>query len=284
MPLSSVSPRVLGLLFIISWSNSLRKGHAAENQGQNEGRHSIPAAAINKHAPSPFTADNPSHSCGFNFTTRVLWSTSIGGPGSPFVAAPVLAPLLPTTPLASSSSSSGGNYVVVSAAFHGEIGVLQAANGLPLPGSRYPLHLPSATVFGSPLLHDVDADGALDVVVVTGEGVVHAFDLVDGARVADSFLIDPLRRIERKWLEATMEDAKKAFFPGLSVQSLREERMEEEEVEEEEEKALPGVTTMEPRVMASAVIVDLNLDGRAEEMIVPITYSDEGKRQEVLGT
>ena len=224
---------------------------------------------------SPPDSKNSDHgACGFNFTARVLWASSVGGPGSPFVAAPILAPLLPASPHSSSSDTT--EYLVISAAFHGEISVLAASTGLPLPGSRYPIHLPGATVYSSPVLHDVDADGSLDVVVVTGEGAVHAFDLIDGARLVDSFLIDPLHRVEKKWLEETLaaEDARKAVYPDLALRSFRGEREEDGEVEKSTSAV---VTTLHPRVMASAVIVDLNGDGRVEEMIVPVTYTDEGK-------
>ena len=74
--------------------------------------------------------------CGFNFIAGVLWSSSVGGPGSPFVASPIIVPLLPPSSVSSSSSSSAstGNYLVIAAAFHGEISVVSASTGMPLPG------------------------------------------------------------------------------------------------------------------------------------------------------
>ena len=247
---------VIFLVFLLSeWTKSSRVSHS---EGEEEGpthHESI--------QPDNSSANNP---CGFDFTARTLWSTPVGGPGSPFVAPPLLAPLLPPTATSSSSSAPSGNYLVVSAAFHGEIGVYAASDGTPLPGSRYPIHLSSSTIFSSPLLHDVDADGSLDVVVVTAEGVIYAFDLLDGTQISDIHAIRPLGLIDRKWLEETASSTeKKRVFPDLALKRVKNEG-----------EAGRKSTSLRGRVLASAVITDLNGDGRVEEMIVPVTYSDEG--------
>ena len=251
MPCASKMPSkdilILSLiLLLLSSSGDRHDGAAGE-------------AAPAKHAAAAAAAIP----CGFDLAARVLWSSPVGGPGSPFVAAPLLAPLLPSSSTgAAAASSASGSFVVVSAAFHGEIGVLSASTGRPLPGSRYPIHLPAATVYASPLLHDVDADGSLDVVVATGEGLLHAFHLVDATRVVDSFAVEPLRAVDRKWLEETAaaaEEEGKRTFPHLVVRFAADAPGGGGGGEMVHEKR---TTTMEPRVMASPVITDLNGDGR----------------------
>ena len=170
-------------------------------------------------------------------------------------------------------------------------------------GSRYPVHLPSSTIFASPILHDVDSDGALDVVVVTGEGAIYVFDLITGAQLTESFaVVDPLQRVDRKSLDdAIAEGSKKTAFPDLTLggfSSIRRQEDDDDENdrpasdEEEEEDERGGVSPkdtkkttssssktsveFQPRVLASVVIADLNADGRVEEMIIPVSYSSQG--------
>ena len=143
-----------------------------------------------------------------------------------------------------------------------------------MAGSKYPIQIPSSTVFASPLLHDIDADGSLDVVVVTAEGLVYAFDLLDGVTIFKTIAVSPITQIDRKWLKETANSAAEnedRVFPNLSLK-----RMESGMESDGDYDKTDNSSSLTGRVLASPVIVDLNSDGRVEEMIVPVTYSDQG--------
>ena len=131
MGLKTILFNALALLVIarIDGEGPIRNDDSGNSKYNNEHKNTDGSDAGRTEGESP---------CGFNFTASVLWSSSVGGPGSPFVASPILAPLLPPSSASSSSSSApSGNYLVISTAFHGEISVVSASTGLPLPGMSF---------------------------------------------------------------------------------------------------------------------------------------------------
>ncbi|KAK3608630.1 hypothetical protein CHS0354_042629 [Potamilus streckersoni] len=181
--------------------------------------------------------------CGYHFIQ--LWSAEVAH--SPFVAAPLLTDV-----------DADGSLDIVAAPVSETLTVLQADTGKPLPGTRWPAQKLDSSINSSPLQFDIDGDGLLDILFITTSGEILPFT-PSGSYIAAKHLELKPAYVLQDWYQGTI---------SASITDVQKYVVAANSNMDKEKQYVP----VDPHVMASPVIVDLNHDLRPEEMVIPVSY------------
>ncbi|CAH1792446.1 unnamed protein product [Owenia fusiformis] len=197
-----------------------------------------------------------------NYNVDILWTAEVAH--APFASSPLVA-----------DANADGQLDIISAAFTGEVTVIDGEDGLVLENSKWPVHLQDTSVHASPLQYDINFDGMLDIMITTSDGQF-LFYRHDGIEIPlKTFTLGPAY-IYKNWYK---------HDTTVKRDNIGKYLLESSDFENPDD-FLP----VDPHVLATPVVVDLNQDGRLEEMVVPVSfyfnkedYRDPEQYEEKLG-
>lgn len=167
-----------------------------------------------------------------------------------------------TAPIASTpliaDVDADGDLDIVATSFSGSVHVVQAKDGLAKQTSQWPCRLNHATIHAGPLQYDIDQNGLLDLLISTSNGKLF-FLTGNGELIQNkSYQLDSLM-VDRDWHEKQL---------AVSQENIHDYILDNPSM------ALPNIQYLEvdPHILATGVIDDLNQDGITEELVLPVSY------------
>ncbi|XP_060070559.1 uncharacterized protein LOC132550506 [Ylistrum balloti] len=180
--------------------------------------------------------------CGYSLNT--LWTAELAH--SPFASAPLIADV-----------NGDGSLDVVATPFSESMSVIDAKTGKVLSESKWPALNLDSSIYASPLQFDADADGMLDLLFTMSTGEL-LFYRPDGSRLKHKrYQVAPVF-VSRTW-----------YLDMISVHHNDINRYVQTDPKSVQEDHYIAV---DPHILSTPVLADLNSDGRLEELVIPVSY------------
>ncbi|XP_013387693.1 protein DEFECTIVE IN EXINE FORMATION 1 [Lingula anatina] len=181
------------------------------------------------------------------FRVQVLNSVEVAN--SPFVSPPIITDV-----------NGDGHNDIVASAFTEAITVIDGKTGQVLGDSQWPFALKESSVHSSPLQYDIDGDGMLDILIVTSDGEFKFFQH-NGVHLIDRDYKLPPVGVKRHWYKENISvDHNEVHKYVLDYEELMSG------------KDYKDYVSVDPHVLATPVIADLDQDGNMEELVIPVSY------------
>lgn len=218
------------------------------------------------------------------FELNTLWTSSLRD--SPLMATPLLIDV-----------DGDSLHDIVAPSYSGEVYAIHGENGHIV--DNWPFYLENRAFYASPLAYDVDSDGVMDIVLTTTDAEIVFLKPDSTIFHGETVKIPPLR-VRKEWY---MQDSD--YIEQLAAEMMKQVpvRKSSHDVNTEDsrpysefdfrmghnanalysrhqpEERLSGIDPddnnyvfIDPHVLATPVITDLNEDGDKSEMIIPVSY------------
>ncbi|XP_021378708.1 protein DEFECTIVE IN EXINE FORMATION 1-like isoform X2 [Mizuhopecten yessoensis] len=180
--------------------------------------------------------------CGYSLTT--LWTAELAH--SPFASAPLIADV-----------NGDGSLDITATPFSESMSVINAQTGKVLSESKWPALNLDNSIYASPLQFDVDADGMLDLLFTMASGEL-LFFRPDGTRLKHKkYQVAPVF-VSRTWYTDMISVPYNDIDRYVTI----------------DPPSVPNdqYIAVDPHILATPVLADLNSDGRLEELVIPVSY------------
>ncbi|XP_022103687.1 protein DEFECTIVE IN EXINE FORMATION 1-like [Acanthaster planci] len=153
---------------------------------------------------------------------------------------------------------------IISPAFTEEVVVLDGVRGQNLVGSNWPASSLDNSFHASPLPYDIDQDGRDDIVLCTSDGDILFID-ARGNWMKERTMSIPSLDVRKEWWNLTGGSRQDVIGQSVRTSTQRQ-------AAHSRDSSSKQYISVDPHVLATPVIADLNRDGITEELVVPVSY------------